>query len=299
MVSVIRPHKHSCKNHSEWCFPPGKPPEPLPQYYQFACDFRTPLMLFLNDVHRSEPIYLCGKHAAEVGRSTSVSPGGIQSSESSSFRISSEGPVAGSNSALDAKKGRPYLYILLLVGGLALAGGLLGPGLFRRVTRRSAKPAVTAEVQKRMASSTLPQKAPQKVQAALPQERSQPLFERHSQLHNRPNPVAKVAVKGAIARQVLPDVPKSASNTIRGTIFVSVKVQVDASGNVERTELLFPGPSRYFARLAVESARRWKFIPPVVAGQDSQSEWVIRFYFTREATRAVATEVLGPARRRK
>ncbi len=256
-------------------------------------------MLFLNDVHRSEPIYLCGKHAAEIGRSASVSPGGIQSSESSPVRIGSKGPVVGSNSVLDAKKGRPYRYILLLVAGLALAGSLLGPRLFRKVPLRSGKPAVIAEVQKRMASSTLPQKSPQEVQAAVPQDRSQAVLKGTAQLHKRPLHTAKVAVKGTIARQVLPHVPKSASNTILGTIFVSVKVQVDASGNVERTELLFPGPSRYFARLAVESAQRWKFIPPVVAGQDSQSEWVIRFYFTREATKAIASEGVGPARRRK
>jgi TonB family protein len=136
----------------------------------------------------------------------------------------------------------------------------------------------------------LPPKTPQEEQAAVPQKRSQPVPNRNPQPRKRSVQTADVAVKGTIARQVLPDVPKEASNTIRGTILVSVKVQVDASGNVTRTELVFPGPSRYFARLSVESARRWKFNPPVVAGHASQSEWLIRFYFTREATRAFATE---------
>ena len=247
-------------------------------------------MLALNDVHRSEPIYLCGTHAAEIGRSAVVSTSGIKSSESAPVRISSEGPAANSNGVPNAQRGKRYLYILLLVATLALTGGLFGPRLFRRILPRSRKPAVVAEPRKEMRSSTLPQKAPRKVRPAVAQERSQAVPNRTTQLPKRSLQIANVAVEGTIARQVLPDVPKSASDTIRGTILVSVKVQVDATGNVEHAELVFPGPSRYFARLAAESAQRWKFNPPVVAGQSSQSEWVIRFYFTRAGAKADATE---------
>jgi TonB family protein len=256
-------------------------------------------MLALNDVHRSEPIYLCGTHAKEIGRSTVAGTSGIQSSESASVRISSKRPAANSNGVLQAPQRRRYLYILLLVASLALAGGLLGPRLFRRIPLRSKKPAAIAEVRKGMGSSTLPQKAPRKDQAAMPQERSQAVSNRNTQLRKQSLQTAKVAVGGTIASQVLPDVPKSASDTIRGTILVSVKVRVDASGNVEHTEPVLPGPSRYFARLATESAQHWKFNPPVVAGQASQSEWVIRFYFTRKATSADATEAVSLGTPRK
>ena len=155
------------------------------------------------------------------------------------------------------------------------------------------------EAQKKMGSSKLPEKAPRKVQVAAPPERSQPVPNSNTQLPKQSLPSANVAAEGTIARQVLPDVPKSASDTIRGTILVSVKVQVDASGNVAHAELVVPGPSRYFARLAVDSTPRWKFNPPVVAGQGSQSEWLIRFYFTREATKAVATEAVSAGTPRK
>ncbi len=297
LAFVKRPHKHPCKNRSEWRLPPGKPPERLPQYCQYACDFGTPLMLALNDVQRSQPIYLCGTHATEIGRSTAASTSGIQSSEPAPLRISSKGPATDSNSALNAQQGRRYRYILLLLlaASLALAGGLFGPRLFRRIRLRSGKPAVIAEAQKKMGSSTLPQKAARKDQAAAPQERPQAVPNTNTQQAERSLQTPNVAVEGTIARQVLPDVPKSASDTIRGTILVSVKVQVDASGNVEHAELVIPGPSRYFAQLAVEAAQRWKFNPPVAAGQGSQSEWVIRFYFTREATKADAAEAVSAA----
>ena len=289
----MRAHKHPCKNRSEWRLPPGKQPERLPPYYQFACDFGTPLMLAIKDVQRTEPIYLCGTHATETGHPTVLSTSKIKSSESAPVRISPKGPAADSNSVLNAQHGRRRRYILLLAAGLALAAGLFGPRLFRAIPRRSGKPAVTASAQKRMGSSTLPVKPPPEEQAAAPQERSRPVPNTNTQLQERSLQTANVAVEGTVARQVLPDVPKSASDTIRGTILVSVKVQVDASGNVEHAELVVPGPSKYFARLAADAAQRWKFNPPVAAGQSSQSEWVIRFYFTREATKADAIESIN------
>jgi TonB family protein len=249
-------------------------------------------MLALNDVHRSEPIYLCGTHATEIGRTPAVSTSESESSESAPVRIGSQGPAANPDTVLNAQRRRRPWYILLLVATLALAGALFGPRLFRRITLRSRKPVTIAPAQKRMGSSSLPQKAPRKDQPAVPQEHSQPVPNRNTQLPERSLHTTNVAVEGTVARQVLPDVPKSASDTIRGTILVSVKVQVDVSGNVEHTELVRPGPSRYFARLAVESAKRWKFNPP-------QSEWVIRFYFTREATKADATESVSAGTPRK
>jgi TonB family protein len=252
-------------------------------------------MLALNDVQRSQPIYLCGTHAAEIGHSAVVSTSGIKSLESAPVRITSEGPAPNSDSALKPQQGSRYRYILLLVAILALAGVLFGPRLFRRYQPPPRKPAVIAEARNKMATSTLPRKAPRKDQAAAPQERSLAVPDTNTQLPKQSLQPANVAVEGTIARQALPDIPKPASDTIRGTILVSVKVQVDASGNVEHAELVVPGPSKYFARLAAEAAQRWKFNPPVVAGRGSRSDWVIRFYFTREATKAVATEAVSAA----
>ena len=247
-------------------------------------------MLTLKDAHRNEPIYLCATHATEVGGSTTVRRAGNKSPESAPVRISSMGPAANVHRDVNARPGRRNLYILLLVAGLALAGGLLGPRLFRRTPSRSQKTAAIAAAKKKTGSTTLPRKAPREVQVEAPQGRSQAVLHSRTQSNKPSHQTADVTVKGTIARQVLPDVLKSASNTIRGTILVSVKVRVDALGNVEKTDLVVPGPSRYFARLAVEAARHWKFNPPAVAGQNSQSQWLIRFYYTRTATRAFATE---------
>jgi TonB family protein len=90
---------------------------------------------------------------------------------------------------------------------------------------------------------------------------------------------------GHVAEQVLPDVPKSASQTIRGTVRVGVRVSVDSSGNVTEAELDSPGPSKYFARLALEAAQRWKFDPPKLEGRNVLSDWRLQFQFTGGETK--------------
>ncbi|HEY7680860.1 MAG TPA: TonB family protein [Terriglobia bacterium] len=105
----------------------------------------------------------------------------------------------------------------------------------------------------------------------------------------RSQPTARAArsrvVPGEVMDQVLPTVPRSASNTIRGTIRVDVRVGVDPSGDVSAATLELAGPSRYFANLALQAARRWKFRPAQLDGRSVSSEWLLRFSFTREATR--------------
>jgi TonB family protein len=82
----------------------------------------------------------------------------------------------------------------------------------------------------------------------------------------------------SVLHEVIPDVPRHARNTIRGHITVAVRVTVDRSGNVVDETLENPGPSKYFARLATEAARKWKFAPE--DNQDSR-KWLLRFDFTR------------------
>lgn len=85
--------------------------------------------------------------------------------------------------------------------------------------------------------------------------------------------------------EVIPDVPRSARQTIRGTIRVSVRVIVDKGGTVLLATADEPGPSRYFERLALEASRKWTFAP-----QDSAAQRItlVRFYFTRAGTKAHA-----------
>ena len=93
---------------------------------------------------------------------------------------------------------------------------------------------------------------------------------------------AAISGQGAVLQQVMPSVSKSARNTIHGTIKIRVKVGVDSGGNVETASFVTPGPSKYFARQAMEAAQQWRFVP----GQDART-WIVRFGFTRSGTDAV------------
>ena len=88
--------------------------------------------------------------------------------------------------------------------------------------------------------------------------------------------------KGAVSKRVEPDVRAGASRSIRGTVVVSVRVNVDAAGRVTNAELLTPGPSKYFARVALESARQWQFKPPQQGGRVVASQWLLSYRFRND-----------------
>lgn len=93
-------------------------------------------------------------------------------------------------------------------------------------------------------------------------------------------------VQGEVFKKVLPDVPQKARDTIRGTVRVSVRIAVNPLGSVVDATLHSPGPSKYFANLALQASRRWEFWAPKVDGQHVSSEWILRFEFTQTATKA-------------
>jgi len=97
-------------------------------------------------------------------------------------------------------------------------------------------------------------------------------------------------VKGAVAHQVLPEVSPKARDTIEGKVRVRVRVQVDTLGNVVAASFDSPGPSKYFARLAMEAAQQWKFAPAQVNGKAAASEWTLRFAFGRTETEVYPVE---------
>ena len=110
-----------------------------------------------------------------------------------------------------------------------------------------------------------------------------------------PSPTARSSatlgsVKGAVASQVLPDVPESASNTIHGTVKVRVKAAVDPSGSVSDATLESEGPSKYFSGLALQATKQWKFTPPQVNGKPVSSLWILRFEFRQSGTTVLAVE---------
>lgn len=98
-------------------------------------------------------------------------------------------------------------------------------------------------------------------------------------------------VKGSVAEQVLPDVPRSASRTIRGKVEVRIRVMVDPNGNVQDANFDSPGVSKYFAKLALQAARKWKFKPAQVGDRAVPSVWLLRFQFRQTGTEVIPTEV--------
>jgi TonB family protein len=106
-----------------------------------------------------------------------------------------------------------------------------------------------------------------------------------------PAPHAQTGIiQGAVAERVLPNVSQGARDTIQGKIRVTVAVDVDSAGEVSEATLERPGPSKYFARLALASARAWKFQPAQVDGKPIPSKWTIRFRFGRAGTEAIPSE---------
>ena len=65
---------------------------------------------------------------------------------------------------------------------------------------------------------------------------------------------------------------------------VGIKVSVDPSGDVTDATVDSPGPSQYFANLALQAARQWKF----ASAPDGSGDWNLRFEFSVDDTKASA-----------
>jgi TonB family protein len=97
-----------------------------------------------------------------------------------------------------------------------------------------------------------------------------------------PSAATKGNTKGEVLNRVMPDVSRQASNTIHGTVSVAVRVNVDPSGTVTDAQFASHGPSAYFARIAMESARNWKFKAPMQNGQAVADAWLLHYKFRRD-----------------
>lgn len=84
------------------------------------------------------------------------------------------------------------------------------------------------------------------------------------------------AESGRVTRRVLPDISKSARNTIHGTIKIIVHVDVSPEGKVVAAKFKTSGPSRYFAQKAMKAAEQWQF-----ASHPDSTAWLVTFYLRR------------------
>jgi outer membrane biosynthesis protein TonB len=82
-----------------------------------------------------------------------------------------------------------------------------------------------------------------------------------------------------MTHEEIPVLSRGARESIRGQIKVAVRVTLDRGGTVVAENLEVHGSSTYFARLATDAAKKWKFAP-----SDTQSprEWLLQFEFSRE-----------------
>lgn len=173
---------------------------------------------------------------------------------------------------------RRYIFPMV-VAGIALAVGLAGLEVWDHY-RALPKP---AQDQVRQSRGPLPRNPARKRQSSGGTRTSQPS---HASKAGAKTSTSGV-VEGGVRKKVLPNVPQSALDTIRGTVRVIVKVAVAPSGDVTEVTLDSPGPSKYFAGLALEAARQWKFQPAGVDAQRVAKDWLLQFDFTRTAVEAI------------
>jgi TonB family protein len=103
------------------------------------------------------------------------------------------------------------------------------------------------------------------------------------------NPKVSIAAPlPTVLRQEIPDVSRSARESIRGIIKIAVRVIVDRSGNVIAATLDNRVSSKYFARAAMDAAKKWQFAQ---AADQASRVWLLHFEFSRAGTTAHAAAV--------
>ena len=159
----------------------------------------------------------------------------------------------------------------LIVGAVLLIAIIIGFGVHSRKTQ-------TAPVQTETTQQAPPAEPDTKPAAPQPQPSA---------------PTASSATgtsQGEVLNRVVPEVSRGASNTIHGKVGVAVRVHVDETGAVTNAEFATHGPSAYFARLAMDSARNWKFKPPLQNGKAVESTWLLHYAFRRDGTNVTPVE---------
>jgi TonB family protein len=108
----------------------------------------------------------------------------------------------------------------------------------------------------------------------------------------KPQATAQGETQTEVTRRVMPEVLRSALDTIEGTVRVGIRVEVGPSGNVSAASIESPGPSKYFANAALNAAGDWEFAPAAPEEEETANRaWILRFEFTRDGARVTPTPV--------
>jgi TonB family protein len=160
----------------------------------------------------------------------------------------------------------------------------------RRETAPAPKPSVPAATQNSLKTAAEKKAAAEPRRSAVAMPKSAKVRTDTFPSANAPSHSGSSSAPAEVLDQVLPDASEKALATIHGVVRVGVRVQVDPTGNVAAATLDSPGPSKYFADLALKAARRWQFTSPEVGGHSVPSEWLIRFHFTPSGPKAIPTQ---------
>ena len=179
-------------------------------------------------------------------------------------------PAVEQTTGRSASHSSKWLYRGAIVAALVLLAILILPRMFHREADSSTVPR----------NVVVPQSAPSPTPPTIspPPEVGKPA----------PS-VNRVATD--VMKRVLPEIPAKARRTIRGSVKVGVRVRVDPSGSVSDARLDVPGPSKYFAQLALKAARQWKFSPMQASDRKMTREWTLRFEISQSNTKVAVGRV--------
>lgn len=169
-----------------------------------------------------------------------------------------------------------FVLLLAIIIGLRIHSRKTSTAPIQTETTQQAPPAESDSTPAPVQTQSTHEPAPQKAQTEAP---------RTSAVAN-----SAAASNGGVVSRDIPQVPQRASNTIHGTVSVAIRVNVDANGAVTNSEYATHGPSTYFARIALESARNWKFKPPQQDGHGVPSLWLLHYKFRRSGVDVTPTE---------
>jgi TonB family protein len=171
-----------------------------------------------------------------------------------------------------------------LVGAAVVLSMLTWIAVSMREPARDADERTTAAAMPTAPQTRAVQPAPAVAAARTPETASPPATTREQPASSAPVSPAPEEPARPLA-EILPEVPQSALQTIRGTVRVTIRATIDARGQVRSVTAQDAGPSRYFERLSLEAARKWTFTP-----SRSQQERVmlVRFHYTADGATAQA-----------
>jgi TonB family protein len=183
-------------------------------------------------------------------------------------------PVKEAAARVDARTSRNKMPSPLILAGIAALAGVVWLGAHLMHSRaRLAQPAAAARPSDTAAAP-----------GASAAGTGQPLPRVVAPAASPPAAVTATRT-GPVLHEEMPRVSRGALATIHGRIKVEVRVAVNDAGNVTAATLQDPGPSSYFARMASEAAKAWRFAPATAL---QPRKWLLQFEFTRSGVKANA-----------